>query len=270
MSDATPYKPFKARLVMGSPFTLQTNNHERKPEPDENKHNWFMGFAVPKGPEWDAIYNTMYAAASNDPACTAALCSQSGFNFKIEDCDAPDDPANLGSASRPSGHMLIKFARYKKMGAPCVVDGNRQQIINETAVKRGDYFWVAGSTKFNGAATVKTNAGMYQNIDMLMFAEAGEEIVGEGGASAETLFEGIQGGQVVNGSVSQAGAPAAAKPMASAPPPPPVNDTPPPPAHDLANPAPPEPLLTYNGTSKTNADWLAAGWSQQQIDANCK
>lgn len=268
MSDATQYKAFKARLVMGSPFTLNTTDHENNPQKDENKHNWFMAFAVPKGPEWDAIYSTMYAAASADPACTAALCSQPGFNFKIEDCDAPEDPQKLGTESRPAGHMLIKFTRYKKMGPHSVIDGNHQPILNETAIKKGDYFWIAGSTKFNGAATVKTNAGMYQNIDMLMFAEAGEEIIGESGASAETLFDGIQGGQVVNGATSQAGAPVAAKPAppASAPPAPP-------PAHDLANPAPPPAdivMLTYNGTSKTNADWLLAGWNQQQIDANCK
>lgn len=274
------YQPFKARLVMGSPFTLNTTDHTGQPQPDENKHNWFMAFAVPKGPQWDAIYNTMFAEASNDQRCTAALCGQAGFNWKIEDCDAPEDPTKIGTASRPAGHMLIKFTRYKAMGPVQLVDGNFQRIVNEQSVKRGDYFIVAGSTKFNGAATVKTNAGMYQNIEGLMFSEAGEEIVSEGGFNAATAFAGMQGGQVVNGGTVQAGSPVAAQqaPVQQAVTPPPVQQavTPPPPATDLVQPGaniapPPPPVVveeryTYSNVTKTLAEWnLTPGWSGDLI-----
>ena len=166
------YAPFKARLVMGSIFDINTKDHQGAPLTDEAKHHWFMGFAVPKGAEWDAVYATMFNAAASDPACTAALAQQPGFNWKIEDCDAPADPSKLGSASRPAGHMLIKFTRYNAMGQPPVVDG-RGMPLTSTQVKRGDWFYVAASTKFNGAKTVNTNAGMYQNLDGLMFAETG-------------------------------------------------------------------------------------------------
>ncbi|AUR88827.1 hypothetical protein NVP1118B_67 [Vibrio phage 1.118.B._10N.261.49.F6] len=201
------YAPFKARLVMGSIFDINTKDHEGKPLTDEAKHHWFMGFAVPKGPEWDQVYATMFNAAAQDPSCTAALCQQPGFNWKIEDCDAPADPSKLGSASRPAGHMLIKFTRYNAMGQPPVVDG-RGMPLTSTQVKRGDWFYVAASTKFNGAKTVNTNAGMYQNLDGLMFAETGEEIVGEGGFNATSAFAGIQGGMA-----PQAAAPVGGVPM---------------------------------------------------------
>ncbi|AUR81718.1 hypothetical protein NVP1089O_69 [Vibrio phage 1.089.O._10N.261.51.F9] len=201
------YAPFKARLVMGSIFDINTKDHQGAPLTDESKHHWFMGFAVPKGPEWDQVYATMFNAAAQDPSCTAALCQQPGFNWKIEDCDAPADPSKLGSASRPAGHMLIKFTRYNAMGQPPVVDG-RGMPLTSTQVKRGDWFYVAASTKFNGAKTVNTNAGMYQNLDGLMFAETGEEIVGEGGFNATSAFAGIQGGMA-----PQAAAPVGGVPM---------------------------------------------------------
>jgi hypothetical protein len=275
---ATKYIPFKARLVMGSPFELKVTDHEGKPQPDENKHHWFMAFAVPKGPEWDKLWSTMYNDAAGDPACTAALCGQAGFNWKTEDCDAPEDPKKLGTDSRPAGHMLIKFTRYKSMGPVTLIDGNKQPIINKNAVKKGDYFWIAASTKFNGAATVKTNAGMYQNIEGMMFAEAGVEIVSEGAFNAETEFAGIQGGVVVNGGTSQEGAPVAAKPpVATTPPPtvPPASTavTPPPPAHDLVTPPPVVAVqkYEYNGTVLTKPEWLAMpGWTEAMVDQHCK
>ncbi len=194
------YAPFKARLVMGSIFDINTTDHENKPM-EESKHNWFMGFAVPKGPQWDEVYATMFNAAAQDPSCTAALCQQAGFNWKFEDCDAPANPAKLGASSHPAGHMLIKFTRYNAMGQTPVYDGVGMPL-SSTQVKRGDWFYVAASTKFNGKATVSSNAGMYQNIEGLMFAEVGEAIVGEGGFNVASAFAGIQGGMA-----PQAGAP---------------------------------------------------------------
>jgi hypothetical protein len=277
------YAPFKARLVMGSPFDLNTTDHENKPQPDQKKHNWFMAFAVPKCPTWDAIYSTMYNEAANDSKCTAALCGQAGFNWKVEDCDAPDDPTKLGTASRPAGHMLIKFTRYFAMGPVPLYDGNQQRIVNATAVKRGDYFYISASTKFNGAATVKTNAGMYQNLDGLMFAESGEEIISEGGFNVADAFAGIQGGQVVNGGTAQAGAPVAAKPPVTPPPSTPTATVTPPPATDLVQPqvpgnatpppphAPSEPMWEYGGVIKTESQWeIVPGWSNGLIKVHGK
>jgi hypothetical protein len=271
------YAPFKARLVMGSPFELKVTDHEGKPQPDEGKHHWFMGFAVPKGPTWDAIWATMYNEAAGDSKCTAALCGQAGFNWKIEDCDKPEDPTKLGTESRPVGHWLIKFTRYKAMGPVTLIDGNHQPILNKNAVKKGDWFWVAGSTKFNGAATVKTNAGMYQNVEGLMFAEAGVEIVSEGAFNAASEFAGVQGGAVVNGGTSQEGAPVAAKPPVTHTPPPVVTAavTPPPPAHDLVTPPPVVvPVVEkyeYNGNVLTKAEWLAMpGWNEALVASHCK
>ena len=67
MSVRAQYPVFKARLVMGSPTQLKTTDHNGAPQPDENKHHWFMGFAVPKGAEWDKLWSTMYNAAERDP-----------------------------------------------------------------------------------------------------------------------------------------------------------------------------------------------------------
>ncbi|CAH9012763.1 conserved hypothetical protein [Vibrio phage 141O35-1] len=266
------YAPFKARLVMGSIFDINTKDHQGAPLADESKHHWFMGFAVPKGPEWDAVYQTMFNAAAQDPACTAALCQQPGFNWKIEDCDAPADPSKLGSASRPAGHMLIKFTRYNAMGQPPVVDG-RGMPLTSTQVKRGDWFYVAASTKFNGAKTVNTNAGMYQNLDGLMFAETGEEIVGEGGFNAASAFAGIQGG-----TAPQAAAPVGGAPMGAAAPaanPAPVTPqvaapvaTPPP----VAAPVTPVKVYVHTDPAITKEQYQAhdAAWTEDLLVAQGK
>lgn len=274
MSVRAQYPVFKGRLVMGSPTQLKTTDHTGAPEANEAKHHWFMGFAVPKGPEWDKLWNVMYNAAASETTCTAALCGQPGFNWKTEDCDAPENPANKGKPSYPAGHMLIKFTRYKAMGPVMLVDGNYQTIINPTAFKRGDYFHISGSTAFNGAATVKTNAGMYQNIEGLMFAAAGEEIVSEGAFDPRTAFAGVQGGTVSG---------AATPPQQATTPPPAATVTP---AHDLVQPqampgtvtTPPPPVPTVtpppvveqgyivDGASYTKAQLLAMpGWTEAHL-----
>ena len=262
------YPVFKARLVMGSPTQLRTDDHEGKPQPDEKKHHWFMGFAVPKGPEWETLWGAMYNAAAHDARCTAALCGQAGFNWKTEDCDAPENPQNLGKPSYPAGHMLIKFTRYKAIGPVSLCDGNFQRIVNPDAIKKGDYFHVSASTVFNGAATVKTNAGMYQNIEGLMFAAAGEEIASEGGFDAKLAFANVQGGMVHGGTTPPPQAATTPPPQASAP----VT-----PAHDLVQPqtpgvVTPPPVLVaeerynVNGTVYTKGQLLAMpGWTEAHL-----
>jgi hypothetical protein len=259
---------------MGSLTQLNTKTHDGKPEPDENKHHWFMAFAVPKA-EWDPLWNHMYQTAAGDPACTAALCGQAGFNWKTEDCDAPDNPQNLGKPSYPAGHMLIKFTRYKAMGVVPIVDGNYQPIVNINSVKKGDYFYISASTKFNGAATIKTNAGMYQNIDGLMYAGAGEEIVGEGGFNAANAFAGVQGATVQGGAATPPAQGAATPPAQGAATPPAQGAATPPPAHDLVQPgnATPPPVLEQyrvNGAVYTRDQLLAMpGWTEAHL-ANCE
>jgi len=254
------YPVFKARFVMGSLFDLKTTTHDGKPEPDENKHHYFAAFAIPKGPQWDAVYSVMYNEAKSDQV-GALLCDQPGFNWKTEDCDNPENPLNKGKANRPAGHMLIKMTRNVKMGPFAVVDNSRNPIINKASVKRGDWFYVAGGTKFNGAQTIKTNAGMYQNIDAVMFAEAGDEIVSEGGFSVADAFAGIQGGTL---GTTPAPASAAAR-VAPAP----TGVTPPPATDLLVTPPPVAPVeekYNVNGAVYTKEQLLAMpGWTVEHL-----
>jgi hypothetical protein len=296
-NTSTQYPTFKARLTMGSLFDIKTTDHKQQPEADENRHHWFQGFAVAKGSEWDAVWSAMWGAAASDPACTAALCSQPGFGWKIEDCDAPSNPENKGKASYPAGHWMIKFARYRIMGPPPVCDGAYNAIINKLAVKRGDYFIIDASTVFNGCNTIQTNAGMYQNLNGVMFAEAGAEIVSEGGFVAATAFAGVQGGMVNNGAVAQTTAPTGyappqtpATPQHQAPPQTPATpQAPVTPATDLvapagggiagniaapstqpappAQPAPPELGYIVDGVSHTKASMMSVGYTEQLLAA---
>lgn len=256
------YNAFKARWVMGSPFDIRTKDHLGQAIVDESKHSWFVGFAVPKS-EWEPVFNHMRSIAASDVNCTAALCDQSGFNWKVEDCDQPDNPKNLGKASYPAGHMLIKFNRMRIMGPAPVLNENRELIVDKSRVKRGDWFWIAASTKFNGAPTVKTNAGMYQNLEALMFAHAGEEIVSESGDQVQ---------QAVNffGAVPGAGTPSPAAPVQQ--PVAPTAAPAPAAAYDLVTPpaAPVEERYSFQGNEYTKAQLLAMpGWSDELIAQHC-
>ena len=242
------YAPFKARLVMGSIFDINTKDHQGAPLTDEAKHHWFMGFAVPKGPEWDQVYATMFNAAAQDPSCTQSLCQQPGFNWKIEDCDAPADPSKLGSASRPAGHMLIKFTRYNAMGQPPVVDG-RGMPLTSTQVKRGDWFYVAASTKFNGAKTVNATS-----------AFAG--IQGGMAPQAAAPVGGVPMGQPA-APVTPAANPAPVTPQASAP-----IATPPP----VAAPVTPVKVYVHTDPAITKEQYQAhdAAWTEDLLVAQGK
>ena len=272
MSDKVNYPVFKARWVMGSPTQLKTTDHKNNPEPNENKHHWFIGLAVPKGAEWDSLWSIMYNAAANNPACTTALCGQIGFNWKTEDCDNPSNPENKGKDSYPAGHMIIKFARYKQIGPVILCDGNYQQIVNPASIKRGDYFHVSASTLFNDAKTVNTNAGMYQNIEGMMFAGPGAAIVSEGGFDAKTAFAGVQGASVQGGQSATTPLAATTTPVQQAQ----QQQVAPPPATDLVTPgatiAPPPPPVqvdeSYNVEGKvyTKSQLLAMpGWTEAHL-----
>lgn len=151
------------------------------------------------------------------------------------------------------------MSRNVKMGPFPVVDNSRNPIINKASVKRGDWFYVAGGTKFNGAQTIKTNAGMYQNIDAVMFAEAGDEIVSEGGFSVADAFAGIQGGTL--GAV-----PTAPVPVSTPAPVAPTGVTPPPATDLLVTPPPVEEKYNVNGTVYTKAQLLAMpGWTESHL-----
>ncbi|MCK5126796.1 MAG: hypothetical protein KAR42_11120 [candidate division Zixibacteria bacterium] len=153
-------------------------------------------------------------------------------------------------------------------------------IQNNGEIKRGDYIRLCFNVTSNNS---NDSPGMYVNAVMVELSRAGVAIISASAPDASAAFGGSAGqlpaGALIDNNV-----------QASAPPPPPAHDLanpgtasappPPPPAHDLANPgtasAPPppppppaDPLLTFNGTSQTNAAWLAGGWTQSQIDANC-
>lgn len=258
MSEAMQYTPFKARWVQGSPFELQKTDHANQPLP-ENKYHWYVGFAVPKGPEWDAVFATMQQAAQSDQHA-AMLMGQPGFNWKIEDADAPANPTNAGKPSYPAGHMIIKFVRYATIGEMPIVDGNYLPLTKDK-VKRGDWFYVAGSTKFNGAQTVKTNAGMYQNIDALMFAEAGEEIKGEASFNPAQAFAGLQGGTATQGSAPAGGAFGQPQPQQQAAPAPQPDAAPAPQAAKV---------YVHTATDFTKEQYIAVGHTEDTLVAQGK
>jgi hypothetical protein len=148
-------------------------------------------------------------------------------------------------------------------------------IQNKDEIKRGDYIRLCFNVSSNGSTT---SPGMYVNAVMVELTRAGIAIISASAPDASAAFGGSAGVMPTNAMVDTAvHAPAQAptpppahdlaNPAASAPPPPPA------PAASAPPPPPPapavEPMLVFNGTSQTNAQWLAGGWTQAQIDGNC-
>lgn len=137
-------------------------------------------------------------------------------------------------------------------------------IQNKDEIKRGDYIRLC----FNVTGNNSTDSpGMYINAVLVELTRAGIAIISASAPDAAAAFGGSAGVMPTNALIDSA----VQTPAASTPPPPPAYDLAQP-GQNMAPPPPPpsEPGLTFNGVVKTNAEWLAAGWSQEQITANCK
>lgn len=270
------------RLVSGHPMELHAaldNNGQPKFFKDgvTPLTNGSIGIAIAKDGSTD--WKTTTWGQQIVAAATAAWPNgQSGspqFAWKVTDGDStvPNKKGNkpCDREGYPGHWVLFTGGCF---ATPTYHAGRFQPhevIQNKDEIKRGDYIRLCFNVTSNGSTD---SPGMYINAVMVELNRAGIAIISASAPDAAAAFGGSAGvlpaGALVDTSVVAPAAstppPAPAAQEASAPPPPP------PPAHDLATPppAPVETQLTYNGVSKTNAEWLASGWSQPQIDGNCK
>lgn len=205
------------------------------------------------------------------------------FSWKVDDGD--DTRKKKGGKPSPSeregwpGNWVVHFKAPARQGEILQAHhrGNWTTTIqNPNEIKLGDYVRVIFDAKGNG--TQAQTPGVYVNPKVVELVAAGERIVGAGGVDAAAAFGAAGEAQLPPGAVVDTAAtvPAApAMPAAPATPPPapgaPAHPTQPD-ASFIAPPPPPaaaEPMLMYNGVSKTHAEWLASGWTAEQITAYC-
>lgn len=178
------------RLVTGSFFDLQKQDHENKALPEERYH-WFVGVAIPKTTAawWDEpapLFQAIRQAASSVYA--EDVWKSPYFSSKIEDGDGKNK-----DRSGYAGCWIVKFTRNLFMGGnrvepPRVGDSQYNPIVDPMIAKRGYYYVLSGDCAANGKQGAQ--AGCFVNVSMALLVAKGEEIVT--GPSLAQAFGGMQ------------------------------------------------------------------------------
>lgn len=246
------------RLVQGSVFEGNTTDNDGRPLTDRNgnsRTNYFVGLAVPKdSPDWAAFKAKIDAVAS---AAWPNQWNLPTFSNKIIDGDdtTPDMNGNRPCDKEGfAGHYVVRFS--SGFAPQVYTKGGTAIITDQTAIKRGDYIRVYGSTSSNGNAQ---KPGVYVNLGMVEFIGHGVEI--SSGPSGAAIFGGAPAAHVPAGVSSTPVAPSV--PLA-----PPAAAPAVQPAHDFLNAAPPAPVaetINVNGQKYTRQQLETAGWTAEQI-----
>lgn len=168
------------RLVMGDAWKGQTKGFNGVPHTDKNGNpveKWFIGIAIPKGPEWDALWNQIYAKGAAD--FPAGEYAQPGFSWKIDDGDTAENASKPGRAGCWILKMQSNFAPTCWQGNPAT------QIVDPAALKRGYYVQVGFGCRGNGPDN-RGKPGVFLNAGQILLAGFGEEI--SSGPDANQVF----------------------------------------------------------------------------------
>jgi hypothetical protein len=266
------------RLVGGSPFEPQTKDHKGQPlvirsgpNAGQPTKRFFMALAIAKNdPALGAFMNMISQAGQTafpnlfDPS---GNCIHPDFAWKFKDGDSqiPDTKGNRPCDKEGyPGHFVFGFSGSHP---PKVHGDDPSQVLTDPAtVKRGYYIRILGSVVGNDEPS---NPGVYLNYSCVQFVAFGPEIkVGPDGTAA---FSAAPIAALPAGAsktpLAPTAAPAPAMPgplpaMAASMPPAPVTAAPPAPA-----PAPAAVKYVINGTEYTRDALVAAGYTEQQIQA---
>jgi len=167
------------RLVWSNLWKGETTGYQGKPLLDRqgrSRTEWSIGFAIQKGPEFNAFWAQIAVKAQLDfPAGEWQLPN---FSWKLKDGDAPDQIGKEGRA----GHFVLRLASGFP---PSVFDTSYAQIIDPKMVVPGDYLQLNIGVQGNGDnATGKP--GIYLNLGLVLFMAKGEPIIA--GPTPEQVF----------------------------------------------------------------------------------
>ncbi|MEE9393721.1 MAG: hypothetical protein V3W41_14555 [Planctomycetota bacterium] len=160
------------RLVQGNCFEGQTKDQQGRPlvnRQNEPKTVWYIGIAIPKGPEWDQMWSQISAKGQFD--FPGGEWNLPDFSWKAADGDGPLYAGREGYA----GCWILKCQGGY---APRVYDNQPQpqQIVNTKAIKRGDFVQVGLGVSGNGQTGPGSKPGVYMNPEQIMLAAIGAEI----------------------------------------------------------------------------------------------
>lgn len=274
------------RLVAGDVVNGNSTDSEGRPLTIKNGPNagqprteWYVALAVPKngGTDWK---QTQWGQLITQVAVQSypSLFDQQGnllnpaqqFAFKISDGDSqiPNSKGNKPCDREGwPGHWVVHFANGFAPKLYKMLENDPQPLpLNPgEEIKTGYYAEIFANVKGNNATG--NQSGVFLNMSMVCLRGYGPEIASGPDVSAA----GFGQSQIAGASSQPVGG--FGQPDAPAPQ---VQNTPPPaiePATDLVTPPPvpaAEPKFTYNGQTKTMAEWLAMpGWTEALVNQHC-
>lgn len=262
MSKSVPLLTPVGRMVQGHPFEFKDTDMKGRPLTNKDgspRVQYFTAIAITKtDPGWAALWAQLNEAASYGFANNEQAAAD--FAWKYVD---GDDPKQSGKPGFAGCHVL----KFTNGFAPRVYDRNNAMILDEKAIKRGDFIRISGDAAGNGCAA-GDGAGLYLNVSLIQLVGYGEEIAT--GPDAEEVF-----GSVPLPATLPAGA--SATPVASGTIAPPANNAAAVPATpDSPGAAPPPPpgatspqyTMTPKAEGKTREMFHTAGWTDKQLIDN--
>jgi hypothetical protein len=194
------------RFVQGDLFEGSDKDQHGRPRVDKQgrpKMQWFVGLAVPKGPEFDGMWAQIVTKVQQDfPGGEWNLPT---FAWKVED---GDDPKHAQREGFP-GHWVM---RLTSGFPPKVFDAQAvPQPVGPQYVKKGDYLQVQVGVEGN-REPAHGKPGVYLNVGQVIVCGFGPEIVS--GPRPEETF--AQRGALPPGASATPIAPAGAMPGAPA------------------------------------------------------
>ncbi len=180
MSEAINVVSPLGRYVEGNCWKSTTTGYQNKPlvnQKGEPYEQWYVGLAIPKGPEFSAFFSQVQARAMED--FPQGHYNNPEFAWKVVDGDSPVQISKPGRA----GHIILRLSTGY---APTIYAADYTVLIDPNGSPQlGDYMRVNVGVQGNGNLQ---KPGVYLNLGMIMFVQPGERIIA--GPSPEQVFGG--------------------------------------------------------------------------------
>ncbi len=178
MSNAIYITSPLGRYVEGDCWRSTSTGYENKPlinSKGEPYVQWFIGLAVPKGPEFNAFFVQVQGKAAQDFPGGESV--RGGFSWKLIDGDSPEHVSKPGRA----GHAIIRLTTGFQ---PNILAMDHTHLLDPGGSPQlGDYIRVSVGVEGNGSLG---RPGVYLNLGTIRFERLGERI--QTGPSAEQMF----------------------------------------------------------------------------------